>query len=180
MADYGITRRYTRAKVPLQVLIGFFPTEPVKLSSLAAPAAGSSIKSGMALVKEMVGNVPTFRLATDADQSAAHSIYIALADGDAHDVQASGKLVGLDCSDKFVVQTGYYTTVGGVWALDDPVTVGDGGKFTKANSGDIVVGYITKLGTNADKSIVSGGLTPSAADMNVIEFKTAQNGQVLA
>ncbi len=179
MADYGINRRYTRAKVPLQVLIGFFPTEPVKLSSLAAPEADSGIKSGMAIVREIVSGVPTFRKAEAADATSSLSIYIALTDADAHDVQACGKLVGLDCSDKFVVQTGYFT-IAGVWALDDPVTVGADGVFTKAEAGDTVVGYITNVGTNADKSIATGGLTPSASDLNVIEFKTAQSGLVLA
>lgn len=178
MADYGLNKRVTRVKVPLQVLTGFFPTEPVKLSSLAAPALNSGIKSGMAIVRDMVSGVPTFRSTVGADATARLSIFIALHDADDLSVQASGKLVGLDCSDKFVVQTGYYTTVG-VWAIDDPVTVGADGKFTKAAAGNVIVGYITNVGKNADKTIASGGLTPSAADMNVIEFKTAQSGQVL-
>ena len=199
--DYGITRRFTRAKVPMQVLIGFYPTEPVKLSSLAAPldivttlnapiAGRVAIKSGMAIVKDD-GNhyglsaVAGFRnsvAATDKVHSAVTgapvSIYIALHDGDALDVQASGKLVGLDCSDKFEVQTGYYKT-GHTWAIDDPVTAGDDGLFAFAVPGDTVVGYITAIGSGAYNSLVSGGLTPCATDMTVIQFKTALSGAVV-
>ena len=193
MADYGTTKRIPRAKVPMQVLRGFYPTEPNKLSSLAAPldvdvtAEGLgyvAIKSGMAIVKATglyrglaaVG----FRSAVAADALTSAPIYIALHDADAHDVQAAGSLVGLDCSDKFEVQTGYSSGV--TWALDDEVFVGAGGSFTNvaATGSNRVVGIVTAIGAGANNTIVTGGKTPSASDMKVIQFKTAQNGQVIA
>ena len=196
MADYGTNKRYTRAKVPMQVVRGFYPTEPNKLSSLAAPldpaaSVGVAIKSGMAIVKA-TGSIGTstgvagFRNTVAADSISGQSVYIALHDADAHDVQAAGSLVGLDCSDKFEVQTGYYDpTV--IWDVDDLVAVGAGGMFKQAAIGDYVVGVVTAANILADgvsrtasnSPIVTGGKTPSAEDMKVIQFKTAQNGQVV-
>jgi hypothetical protein len=183
MADFGINRRYTRDKVPLQVLVGFYPTEPVKLSSLAAPLdvedGNVAIKSGMAIVKDD-GHVygvsgSGFRSAQAVDQSPNVSVFIALQDASSLDVQASGKLVGLDCSDKFEVQTGYYdATI--TWAVDMALTVGDDGVFTEAGTGDVIVGYITAIGSGTRNTIVVPGKTPSAADTHVIQFKTAQTG----
>lgn len=190
MADYGINRRYTRDKVPMQVLIGFYPTEPVKLSSLAAPldpaaSVGVAIKSGMAIVKDG-GNVHGtavdvgFRNTVAADAASKVSFYIALHDADALDVQASGKLVGLDCSDKFEVQTGYFEPAQ-TWAIDDPVTVGASGLFTRGDTAThTIVGYITAVGSGAGNTIVLPGKTPSADSVEVIQFKTAQNGQAVA
>lgn len=187
MADYGTNKRYTRAKVPMQVIRGFYPTEPNKLSSLAAPltpaaSVGVAIKSGMAIVKG-TGTVGTntgakgFRNAVAADAALQHPIYIALHDADSHDVQAAGSLVGLDCSDKFEVQTGYYDPAT-IWEVNDLVSVGAGGTFKQAATGDYIVGVVTAVGNGTNNSIISGGRTPSADDMKVIQFKTAQNGQV--
>lgn len=187
MADYGINKRYIRDKAPIQVLVGFYPTEPVKLSSLAAPldlgVGGVAIKSGMAIVKDSgtvngVAVTEGFRAATDADAATGATVYIALSDADAHDVQASGKLVGLDCSDKYEVLTGYFAA--GTYALDDALYVGDGGVFTNVSpgAGSAVVGIISAVGTG--NGVFVGGKTPSALDMSQIRFKTAQNGQVSA
>lgn len=184
MADYGVNRRFTRDKLPLQVLIGFFPTEPVKLSSLAAPAeldpenpTSVAIKSGMAIVKDADGN---FAAASAADQNNGKTIYIALHDASSLDVQASGKLVGLDCSDKFEVQTGYYDPDVTSWNEGDALTVTDGGVFTNdLAENDAIVGYVTKV-TDANGLLPYVGKTPStlASDAFVLQFKTAQNGQV--
>ena len=137
MADYGINKRFTRAKVPLGVLRGFYLGDPNKLSSLAplldvnTGAGWVAIKSGMAIVKEsgpINGGASTalgFRSAIASDAASGVPIYIALKDYDALDVQASGKLVGLDCSDRFELQSGYYDA-SVVWLNNDPVTVGAG------------------------------------------------------
>jgi hypothetical protein len=188
MADYGKNKRYTRAKVPMQVLRGFSPTEPNKLSSLAppldvTPGTDVPIKSGMPIVKRsgtyrgLTGTVG-FRNAEAAEATSAEPIYIALHDADAHDVQAAGSLVGLDCSDKFEVQSGYYDPAI-AWLLNDPLMVGPDGILTRATVGKFIVGYITAVGTGTNNTIVTGGKTPSATDMKVIQFKTAQNGQVV-
>jgi hypothetical protein len=188
MADYGTTKRYIRAKVPMQVLRGFYPTEPNKLSSLAAPldvtpGTDVAIKSGMPIVKKVGtyrGIAATgFRNAEVVDNVSGVPVYIALHDADAHDVQAAGSLVGLDCSDKFEVQSGYYDAAI-VWQLNDPLMVGSDGVFTLATVGKFIVGYITAVGNGTNNTIITGGKTPSATDMKVIQFKTAQNGQVKA
>lgn len=187
MADYGINKRYLREKAPMQVLIGFSPTEPVKLSSLAAPldpaaTVGVAIKSGMAVVKDTGTyqgvSAVGFRNTVAADATGNKSVYIALHDADAHDVQASGKLVGLDCSDTFEVLTGYY--VPGTYNLDDPIYVAAGGNFTNVSpgAGSKVVGYISEVGPG--NGVITAGKTPSAADMTMIRFKTAKSGQVSA
>ena len=174
MADYGINMRFTRAKVRLQVLIGFNPTEPVKLSSLAAPAA--TIKSGQVL-KKAIGK---FTPAIAADRLTKTSFFIALHDSDDHDVQASGKLVGLDCSDTYELQTGYFS--GSTFLLDDALTVAADGNLAVAVTGDVIVARISAVPTDKDGAplgngiFTSGGLTPSAADQNVIQIKTCHTG----
>jgi selenophosphate synthetase-related protein len=120
-----------------------------------------------------------FRNAEVVDNVSGVPVYIALHDADAHDVQAAGSLVGLDCSDKFEVQSGYYDAAI-VWQLNDPLMVGSDGVFTLATVGKFIVGYITAVGNGTNNTIITGGKTPSATDMKVIQFKTAQNGQVKA
>jgi hypothetical protein len=182
---YNADRRVYRAKVPVQVPRGFNPTEPGKLSSLAPPIDDEAIYSGMVLVKAtgLVNGVSTagaFEKA-QADQAllANKSFYIALHDQDSHDVQASGKLVGLDCSDDYEIQTGYIDPAQ-VWALDMPVTVANGGTITEADTeGQVIIGYITEIGSGTNNAIEYVGKTPSAESSLTIKFKTAKNGQVV-
>ena len=189
---YGADRRVYRDKVPMQVLRGFNPTEPVKLTSLAPPIDDEAIKSGMVIVKA-TGNVNGVSTpgafqkaqATDAPSASSESLsfYLALHDQDSHDVQASGGLVGLDCSDEYEVQTGYFDS-GVTWALDMPLTVGNNGIVTEAvTAGDVIIGYVTKIGSGTNNAIEYVGKTPSAqaaADQLVIQFKTARYGQTKA
>ena len=180
MADYSTRRGGLRAKLPVQVLRGFYPTEPNKLSSLAEPVNATDIKSGMAIVKNNDGK---WVRAAAADSQFARgatpkSIYIALTDADALDVQAAGKLVGLDCSDKFELQTGYFDDEE-VWAVGDKITTGAAGIFVKATQHATLdvqyVGEITEIGTvDTTNAIPYVGFTPScaAADATLIQFKT--------
>lgn len=186
---YGTSRRVMRAKLPVQVLRGFSPTEPNKLSSSAPPIDDEGIKEGMVLIKATgdvsgVSTAGAYRkaIATDAPVTASEgsSFFIALQDQDSHDVQASGKLVGLDCSDDYEIQSGYFDP-DVTWALDMPLTVDDGGTITEAaTEGDVIIGYITKIGSGTNNAIAYTGKTPSATNTLVIQFKTARNGQVKA
>lgn len=174
----------------MQVLRGFNPTEPGKLSSLAGPIDGENIRSGMVMVKATgtvrgKANVPgSFRkaIATDAPGATNESVayYLALHDQDSHDVQASGGLVGLDCSDDYEVQTGYFDDTA-VYAINSPLTVTDGGKVTLATVNNVnIIGYVTKVGSGTGNSIPYVGKTPSTATLaaaEVLQFKTARNGQ---
>lgn len=182
MSDYGITRRFTRAKLPIQILIGNYLNEPGKLTFVAPPldieGALVPIKSGMMIVLAAgnVGGVAAtgFRNAVAADNdSLTQSVYVAVTDADAHDVQQSGKLVGLDCSDTFVIQTGYFAP--DTYIVDDPLTVGAGGILQRAVSNDVIVGRITAPGP-----IAYTGKTPGATDTTMIQFKTAHSGVKLA
>lgn len=190
MADYSTRRGGLRAKLPLQVLRGFYPTEPSKLSSLAEPLNANDIKSGMVIVKDGSGKWIRAQVADstlDESGGTTKSFYIALTDADALDVQASGKLVGLDCSDTFELQSGYFDkTV--VWAVGDKLTVGANGTLAKAVAdaalGVQVIGEVTAIGTGLDAqgSDIAGvgnpipyvGFTPScpAADAYLLQFKT--------
>jgi len=180
---FNTDKRVFRAKVPVQVLRGFNPTEPGKLSSSAPPIDDEAIFSGMVLVKATgeVGGVNTagaFQKAQSADAALPNkSFYIALHDQDSHDVQASGRLVGLDCSDDHEIQTGYFDA-DITWALDMPLTAGANGIITEAEEGDVVLGYITKIGSGTNNAIEYVGKTPSATSTLVIQFKTAKNGQL--
>ena len=165
------SRRVYRAKAPLQVLIGFSPTEPLKLAVTATPKLAEAILSGMAIAKDTNGQ---WVKALDADATIAKkSIFIALQDQDDLAVQSSGKLVGLDCSDSYEVQTGYFKTLSsGAYAYDDQLSVGTGGVFAKAASGDYVRAKITLAGAETNGTINIGGVTPCATDNTVIQMKT--------
>lgn len=184
---YGTNKRIMRDKVPMQVPRGFNPTEPVKLSSLAPPIDDEAIRSGMVLTKATGAvngeNTPNaFQKAQAADsESASASFFLALHDQDSHDVQAAGGMVGLDCSDDYEVQTGYFDPAI-VWAVDMPLTVGADGIVTEATAsvaGTVVIGYITAIGSGTNNAIEYVGKTPPADDTLVIQFKTAKNGQTL-
>ena len=187
---YNANKRVFRDKVPMQVIRGFNPTEPTKLTSLAPPIDDQAIRSGMVIVKG-TGNVAgvstagAFRKAQAADApvaaSEAASFYLALHDQDSHDVQAAGGLVGLDCSDDYEVQTGYFDAAI-PWTIDMPLTVGANGIVTEATSGDVIIGYITKVGSGSNNVIEYVGKTPptSVANSTVVQFKTARSGQVKA
>jgi hypothetical protein len=175
---YGTNRRAAaRAKVPMQVIRGFSPTEPHKLSSLAPVKDGEEIYSGMLIVKD----AGEFRPTAATDDDALVSFFLALHDYDSHDVQAAGGLVGLDCSDDYEVQTGYYAA--GTYTVDLPLCAGADGVVTEADTaGQVIMGYITKVGTG-DGALPYVGKTWSTATeagAKVIQFKTAQNGQVFA
>lgn len=188
---YGPNKRFVRDRLPIQVIRGNYPTEPGKLSSLAPPIDDEAIRSGMLLVKDtgLVDGTSTagaFRktvAATDAavDTNENTSYFIARHDQDGHDVQASGGLVGLDCSDDYEIQTGYFDDQI-TYAVDMPLTAGDGGVFTEAGEGDVVVAYITKVGSGTGNSIAYVGNTPptARADAEYIQLKTARNGQSIA
>jgi hypothetical protein len=185
MADYSTRRGGLRAKLPLQVLRGFYPTEPAKLSSLAEPLNANDIKSGMVIVKDANGKWIRAQVADstlDESGGTTKSFYIALTDADALDVQASGKLVGLDCSDTFELQSGYFDK-SVVWAVGDKLTVGANGTLVKAVAdaalGVQVIGEVTAIGDNVAGSEVGNpipyvGFTPScpAADAYLLQFKT--------
>lgn len=190
MADYSTRRGGLRAKLPLQVLRGFYPTEPTKLSSLAAPLNANDIKSGMVILKDNTGNWVRAQAANALyaeNAGVSKSFFIALTDADALDVQASGKLVGLDCSDTFELQSGYFDkTV--VWVEGDKLTVGVNGTLVKAaahaTEATQVIGIVTAVGPSVDADGVDlpgvgnpipyVGFTPScaAADAYMLQFKT--------
>jgi hypothetical protein len=185
MADYSTRRGGLRAKLPLQVLRGFYPTEPSKLSSLAEPLNANDIKSGMVIVKDTNGKWIRAQVADstlDESGGTTKSFYIALTDADALDVQASGKLVGLDCSDTFELQSGYFDK-SVVWAVGDKLTVGANGTLAKAVAdaalGVQVIGEVTEIGANVPGTEVGNpipyaGFAPScpAADAYLLQFKT--------
>lgn len=168
---YGPGRRFYRARMPLQILTGYYPTEPVKLSCLAKPKDDEGICQGMAIVKDVNGE---WVKAVDADATVLNkSVYIARQDQDDHAVQNCGKLVGLDCSDKYEVQTGYVEDLSsGSFAVDQELTVGNGGLFVLATTGDQVVAKVTAIGTGEDGRIDIGGLTRAATNTLVLQFKT--------
>ena len=173
----------------MQVLRGFNPTEPGKLSSLAAPIDGEAIRSGMVMVKATglvngVSRTGSFRkaLTTDAPGATNESVayFLALHDQDSHDVQAAGGIVGLDCSDDYEVQTGYFDK-NATYTLNAPLTVLDGGLVTLAvTEAHNIIGYVTKVGSGTGNSLAYDGKTPptvDAANAEVLQFKTARNGQ---
>lgn len=149
-------RRYTRPKAPLQILRGYYPTEPGHLSVTATPKTGEGIYQGMAITKDANGE---WVKATTANKtSLTTSVFIARHDQDDPAVQASGKLVGLDCSGSFEVQTGY--ALAGSYALDVEVAVEGGGvtgNFKVAATGDKVVGKVSAIGMAANGLIAYGG-----------------------
>lgn len=186
---YAASRRISRDRVPVQVLRGFNPTEPGKLSSLAPPIDGEAIRSGMVIVKDTglvngASRAGAFRkaIATDAPGATNESVsyYIALHDQDSHDAQAAGGIVGLDCADDYEIATGYFDKTA-VYTLNAPLTVSNAGVVTLATTtAHNIIGYVTKVGSGTGGSLPYVGATPStanAANAEVLQFKTARNGQ---
>jgi hypothetical protein len=185
--DYGVNKRYSRAKLPLQVIRGFSPTEPDKLSSLAPAEDGEAIKEGMLIVKNdgNVNGVATVNIwrkaiVTDA-RIEGTQFFIATHDQDSHDVQAAGGLVGLDCSDDYEIQTGYYVAPAGGFLVGMALTAGADGVLTEATTLDIIVARVTKVGTGTAAAIAYVGKTPSTdpatpIDAEVVQVKTVNTG----
>jgi len=192
MADYGVNKRFSRAKAPVVIVRGDYLTEPTKLTSLADCIDDEAIKEGMLIVKDTgnvdgvsTDNVWRKAAATDAPSATNESktFYIARHDQDSHDAQAASGIVGLNCSDDFEIQTGYFDK-GVTWAIDMPVTADDNGLLTEATTaGDVIIGYVTAIGSGTGNSIGYTGKTPSTAtlaDAEVLQIRTARNGQVVA
>jgi len=166
----GLNRRAYRAKRKIQVLRGFSPTEPTKLSFLAEPDNDPTlIQEGMALVLD----AGKFRATEAGDATAATRVFIALQDGNAHDVIAAGKLVGLDCSDTYEVETGYYDPAG-VYTPGVLLTVAANGLFTVADgASELIVGVIS---ANEYTPNLISPEAEASADNAVIRFTTRLTG----
>jgi len=186
--QYNANRRVERDKLPLQVVRGYSPTEPNKLSVLLPSIDDEAIKEGMLVVRKTgtIGGVTSqigFKKSAAADSQTYTSVYIALHDQDSHDVQeAGGKLVGLDCSDDYEVQTGYFDADGTAFAVDDPLTVGADGVVVLADApGDVIIGRISAIGEGSVGEFAYNGKTPSTSVANAtfIQFKTCQSGAVI-
>lgn len=198
MADYtGPDRRYNRDRLKLQPLKGFYLTEPLKLTELAAPLdiadpAGNAIanrvaiQNGMVIVVagagEYIGGVaasatsPGFRNGVAADATGASRPYIAYGDYDSHDVIQSGKLVGLDCGDTYELMVPYFDdTV--TYTQGCYLTYAAGGKLTKTTTpGDAIVGYVKSVGSNANGSHPYAGKTPGATFTQLLHIVTGWTG----
>jgi hypothetical protein len=177
-------RRYMRNKLPLQVLRGYNPTEPVKLSDMLPSIDDEEIYSGM-LLKRTTGTVAGvasqlgFAKCDAADAATQQSLFVAHHDGDDRSVMESGKLVGFNCSDNFEFKTGYFDADGTPFELDDPLTAGADGVFVLATAGDQIVARISAVGPNIDGSFPYDGYTPSATDSDMIQIITVQSGAVV-
>jgi len=121
-----------------------------------------------------------WRPSTAADATSARlSFYLAYQSDESHDVQAAERLVGLDCSDDYEVQTGYYADED--YAVDDPLTAGEAGQVTIARFGDVIIGQVTRVGTAANNALAYAGRTPPTATIAaaaMLQFKTAHNNHL--
>lgn len=166
-------RRYTRPKAPLQIIRGYYPTEPGHLSVTAKPKDGEGIFQGMAICLDTNGE--WVKAPAAARTTLSKSVYISRHDQEDPAVQASGKLVGLDCSGSFEVQTGY--VLAGTFSRDAEITIDDAtGNFKLATvTGDKVVAKVSALGSGAGGLIAYSGLVPptaTAAAAARVQFKT--------
>ena len=165
-------RRYTRAKAPLQIIRGYNPTEPGHLSVTAKPKDGEGIFQGMAICLD--NNGEWVKAPAVARTTLSKSVYISRHDQEDPAVQASGKLVGLDCSGSFEVQTGY--VIAGTFSRDAEITIDDAtGNFKLAAVADKVVAKVSALGSGAGGLIAYSGLVPptaTAAAAARVQFKT--------
>lgn len=166
-------RRYTRAKAPLQILRGYYPTEPGHLSVTAKPKDGEAIFQGMAICLD--NNGEWVKAPAAARTTLSKSVFIARQDQEDPAVQSSGKLTGLDCSGTFEVQTGY--VVAGTFTRDAEITIDDAtGNFKLAGAtGDKVIGQVTAVGSGVGGLIAYSGLVPptaTAAAADRVQFKT--------
>ena len=184
-----------RDRLPLNVRIGFSPTEPSRRQKtlpcldVATEDAADLIKSGMIVVIDSgeymgVAVDQGWRAAQAADATdVTLQFFIANSDYDAFDVQAAGGLTAYSLSDNYVFETGYFGTDA------DPDTVGDqnftqGGKLTAgasgvltgAGAGDVVLAIVDAVGSNANGSFNYAGYTPSATTSTYLVAAAAHTG----
>lgn len=191
--DLSNNRRVFRARPKLRVLNGFYPTEPRYLSYTTAPKEDEGILSGMVVtvdasdefIKSLaaVGDLGAANASAIVNgQSVADalgsSIYLALQDQDEFDAVQAGVIVGLDCSANYEVQTGYFNK-SGTYSRDLQLVPGANGELTPldtltAGDNGLVVAHVTKVGDEADGSILIPGYAPEATDNTVIQIKTVQ------
>ena len=165
-------RRYLRTKAPLQIVRGYYPTEPGHLSVTAKPKDAEGIAQGMAICLD--NNGQWIKADAAARTHLSRSVYVARQDQDDPAVQSSGELVGLSLAGKIELLTGYI--VAGTFALDSEITVEAGtGNFIAAIGSDKVVAKVSAIGAGAGGLIPYTGLTPptdTAAHAARIQIKT--------
>jgi hypothetical protein len=162
---------YKRVKPRVEVLRGLeSPNTPGYFSEDAPVADNVVIKSGQVISLSWNGTKLVYEWILGG--VAGQISFIAYQDSSDEDVVECGKLTGLSCLGKFVIQTGYYKTGdtynNGVALTYDGVT-GDL-KATTAESGLPILGYCSK-GLRGPKSLV--GIDSSASNLNVIVFDTS-------
>lgn len=147
-------------------------TEPTKM---AVPAAfAEDILSGQVCVRDADG---AFEVAQAADATTFKRFFFAVQDTDSESVTESERLTGLDCSDQFVLRTGYFKP-DETYAIDDELTVGNLGILVPAVSGDTVVARVHSIGDQSNGSYYHDILAPEAdpddaGSNDVLEIATA-------
>lgn len=191
-------RRALRERLPINVRIGFHPTEPTKkqktLPCLETVGAGAGvaittpIKSGMLIVSD-VGvhagrqGITGWRAATAADTATSKQFFVANSDYDAYDVQQAEGLTAYDLSDNYVFETGYFLTGDGVNYTDGiELTAANGGKFAIATEDDVIVARVSEVGSATNGSFPYEGHTPSCPVAAAFYLVVSSNhtGRVMA
>jgi len=154
-----------RDRVKLQVLKGFYPTEPNRLQTrYPIPTEATKIeeiKSGAFIVRDTAN--ACWKLATTV--APGDELFIALPDATDHDVQAVGKLVALDVRGDYEIQTPYFKE--DTYTLGMKLTLEDG-KLAPAGSGATVVATVSG-GNETDAIIDLKGQNSSAKDLRVLQ-----------
>lgn len=197
------TRRVLRDKVNIRVQRGFDPTTPGKASHNAAAKTNEGIRQGMAILLDSNGEfIKGTRALASAIAAATPDalnlikgarVFIALHDDNEYDVLASGSMVGLDCSDQYQFQTGYF--FGSGFSQGDLITLDNEGRFRIAgdpgtkvdpdSDSDVANSVASAAAGNAtDHELVVavvvapeapvGGFTPGAVDTEVLTLKSVQ------
>jgi len=178
-----------RNKVKLAVLKGFSPTEPNRLQSRFPITAATVrvIKSGMFITPDNTAEGTPWKLIQDTALLAAYNaavaagsgeeaaltalqaarplvagveVFVALPDGDDHDVQSLGQLIALNLRGDYEIQTPYASTE--TFRAGDELTLDGAGLLAVAKKDDIVIAKISAYTTKDNALIDLAGVNSSA------------------
>jgi len=173
-----------RAKARMTILRGWDPQNPKTRTASHRVQDGVTVLSGQIISKVVASDGVTLEWVLGVGGTSLDGVFIAQDDWDEtndvdESVLESGKLVGLDCSGQFEVETAYYkaneTYNDGTLLTYDGVT-GDVKPITANDGTEVIIGRVTRnIGV---KSLA--GENSGVTNLNVIDWVTEYHPAVNA
>jgi hypothetical protein len=99
---------FSRNTPRIRVRAGWTGDAKANFCESLPPASGQTITSGQLIMKSVIAGVPTYSLATRTGLDLGNTPAFAFFDTTDPTTTASGLLLGLSCTGKFVIETAFY------------------------------------------------------------------------